>query len=387
MSFYTDFIFFLWLLILLIPAFVLGIREKSLRIYTAVSSLFIIWLVLRGDLRQLAFLALFYVLQLHIVKIYLRLRRIYGRNAVIYGHFILLSLLPLILCKLSGILPFHLFNFLGISYLTFKGLQIIIETYDGVIQEIGVLSFTSFLLFFPAISSGPIDRSRRFGEDYNRTLSRTEYLEMAGRGLEKILLGMVYKFVLAALLHEGVDYFVSGSGWYEVAAYAYFYGFYMFFDFAGYSLMAIGTSYFFGIKTPENFNKPFISRDMKEFWDRWHITLSHWFRDFIFSRFMMKSIRKKWFSTRLQGAAAGFIVNMLIMGMWHGISLSYLCYGLYHGCLLAATEVYQKKSKFYKKYKKSVWYQGVSWIITLQLVMFGFLIFSGRFLELVQGLQ
>ena len=161
----------------------------------------------------------------------------------------------------------------------------------------------------------------------------------------------------------------------------------MFFDFAGYSLMAIGTSYFLGIKTPENFNKPFISRDMKEFWDRWHITLSHWFRDFIFSRFMMKSIRKKWFTTRLQGAAAGFIVNMLIMGMWHGISLSYLCYGLYHGCLLAATEVYQKKSKFYKKHKKTVWYQVASWIITLQLVMFGFLIFSGRFLELVQGLQ
>lgn len=387
MSFYTDFIFFLWLLILLIPAFVLGIREKSLKLYTAASSLFIIWLVLRGDLRQLAFLGLFYVLQLHIVKIYLRLRRKYGRNAVIYGHFILLSLLPLILCKLSGILPFHLFNFLGISYLTFKGIQIIIETYDGVIQEIDVLSFTSFLLFFPAISSGPIDRSRRFGEDFNRTLSRTEYLEMAGRGLEKILLGMVYKFVLAALFHEGVDYFASGSGWYEAAAYAYFYGFYMFFDFAGYSLMAIGTSYFLGIKTPENFNKPFISRDMKEFWDRWHITLSHWFRDFIFSRFMMKSIRKKWFTTRLQGAAAGFIVNMLIMGMWHGISLSYLCYGLYHGCLLAATEVYQKKSKFYKKHKKTVWYQVASWIITLQLVMFGFLIFSGRFLELVQGLQ
>lgn len=75
--------------------------------------------------------------------------------------------------------------------------------------------------------------------------------------------------------------------------YGYSYGFYMFFDFAGYSLMAIGTSYILGIKTPENFNKPFISKDIKEFWDRWHITLSHWFRDFVFSRFCNEMYKEK----------------------------------------------------------------------------------------------
>jgi membrane protein involved in D-alanine export len=387
MSFYTDLTFFIWLIILILPAFILGIKEKSRKAYTLGASLFIICLVLKGNPRQLVFMALFYLLQLHIVKIYLKLRKKYGRNGILYGHFILLSLLPLILCKLSGIVPMHVFEFLGISYLTFKGIQIIIEIYDGVIQEIDLLSFTAFLLFFPSISSGPIDRSRRFGEDFNRKIPKAEYLELAGKGLEKILLGMVYKFVLAALLHQGVDYYASGTAWTEIIAYAYFYGFYMFFDFAGYSLMAIGSSYFFGIQTPENFNKPFISKDIKEFWDRWHITLSHWFRDFIFSRFMMKSIRNKWFSTRLQGAAAGFIVNMFIMGIWHGLNISYLCYGLYHGCLLAATEVYQKKSKFYKKHKKSVWYQVLSWAVTLQMVMFGFLIFSGHFLELLKGLH
>ena len=69
--------------------------------------------------------------------------------------------------------------------------------------------------------------------------------------------------------------------------YAYAYGLYMFFDFAGYSLMAVGVSQFLGIRTPANFDKPFLSKDIKDFWDRWHISLSHWFRDFLFSRFVM----------------------------------------------------------------------------------------------------
>ena len=149
--------------------------------------------------------------------------------------------------------------------------------------------------------------------------------------------------------------------------------------------MAVGTSYILGVKAPDNFRLPFISKDIKEFWDRWHISLSHWFRDFIFSRFIMTAIRKKWFKTRLTGASIGFIINMLVMGAWHGLTVSYLLYGLYHGVLLALTEIYQKKARFYKKYKKKKWYQAVSCFVTFQLVMFGFYIFSGRMIETAAG--
>ena len=290
------------------------------------------------------------------------------------------------LCKLSGILPFHLFQILGISYVTFRTAQIIIEIFDGVINEINFLEFTGFLIFFPSISSGPIDRSRRFSEDWNKVYKRNEYLNLLGDGIEKILIGILYKFVLAAIFYKIEESFIESYSFLSMLFYGYSYGFYMFFDFAGYSLMAIGTSYILGIKTPENFNKPFISKDIKEFWDRWHITLSHWFRDFVFSRFVMKCIKKKWFSTKLQRASVGFIVNMLIMGVWHGITPYYILYGLYHGILLAVTETYQKKSKFYKKNKKKKWYQVLSWFITINLVMFGFLIFSGRFTEYISKL-
>ena len=130
---------------------------------------------------------------------------------------------------------------------------------------------------------------------------------------------------------------------------------YLFFDFAGYSSMAVGTSYLLGIRTPDNFNRPFLSIDMKDFWNRWHITLSSWFRDFIFTRFMVDSARKKRFKSRLNGAAAGLILNMTIMGIWHGLEPHYIIYGVYHGLILAVTEIYQKKSKFYRNHKDKGW--------------------------------
>ena len=97
----------------------------------------------------------------------------------------------------------------------------------------------------------------------------------------------------------------------------------------------------------------------------------------------MASMKGKWFKSKLTGASIGFMVNMLLMGLWHGLTYSYILYGLYHGVLLAITEIYQKKSKFYKKHKKEKWYKIVSWFITFNLVMFGFFIFSGRFLEII----
>ena len=230
--------------------------------------------------------------------------------------------------------------------------------------------------------TGPIDRSRRFLADWNRVLPRADYMELCGKGIWKLLLGAVYKMVLAAGAYKIMGYLETGTAWYHWIGYAYAYGMYLFFDFAGYSLMAVGSSYVLGIETPDNFNMPFISRDIREFWDRWHITLSHWFRDFIFTRFVMYSSKKKWFSSRLQRACAGFFVDMGIMGLWHGITPSYILYGLYHGLLLAATETYQKKSSFYKRNKNKTWYQILSWAITMQLVMFGFFLFSGKLMAL-----
>lgn len=382
MSFFGSISFFLLLILVFIPAIVLGFTGRSLQGYRTAVSILIIGVVFWPDKIHLAYLIAFYLLEFFLVKLYLKLRLSQGenRNTAIYRSFLFLVILPLILCKISEIAggaSFSLFQFLGISYLTFRAAQIIIETYDGIIREVKWLDFTDFLLLFSTFSCGPIDRSRRYLKDGKKRYTREEYLDLLGNGILKFLIGVLYKFVLAALVHRGVGFFQDPQSFLEYVGYSYCYGIYLFFDFAGYSLMAIGSGYLFGVRVPENFKRPFASVDMKDFWNRWHMTLSFWFRDFLFSRFMMLAIKGKWFTSRLTGASIGFILNMAVMGAWHGLTANYLLYGLYHGVLLALTEIYQKKSGFYKKNKKKIWYRTLSWLVTINLIMFGFLLFSG----------
>ena len=378
MSFFSGYDFYFYLILLLIPAIILGVWEKSLGWYRVVITTLFIWMVYRETPMQLIYLLLYVVLSTYLVKIYSWLRNKYGRNKYIYGHAVFLAVVPLIISKVSGLYGASIFGFLGISYICFRVIQVIIETYDGVIKEIDEKQFLMFLLFFPSLSSGPIDRSRRFAEDDNKVYFRQEYLDLLEKGVFKLVLGAFYKIVCSAVFYELLnDYFVGHYDPIYLIGYAYVYGLYMFFDFAGYSAMAVGTSYILGIKMPDNFNKPFLSIDMKDFWNRWHITLSVWFRDFIFTRFMLDSARKKRFKNRLWGACVGLVLNMFIMGIWHGLEAHYIAYGLYHGVILGITEIYQKKSKFYKENKDKKWYRAASWFITINMVMFGFLIFSG----------
>lgn len=378
MSYYDGLPFFLCLILILLIGIILGILERPLRLYGIFASVFFAICVFSGSPIEGLYFLFYFVWSMCLIFIYKKIRQTQGRKVGIYRFFVFLAILPLILCKVSGVFHLGIFAFTGISYLTFRVVQMIIELYDGVIKDLSLIETAAFLIFFPSLSSGPIDRSRRFHTDWERHLSRSEYLELCGTGLWKLLLGTVYKMVLAAAVYKMMGYLETGTAFYHYIGYAYVYGLYLFFDFAGYSLMAVGSAYILGVELPDNFHMPFISQDIREFWDRWHISLSHWFRDFIFTRFIMHSTRKKWFSNRLQRACAGFFVNMGIMGIWHGITPAYILYGLYHGALLAGTEWYQKKSKFYKENKNKKIYKLCSWFITMQFVMFGFLIFSGK---------
>ena len=127
--------------------------------------------------------------------------------------------------------------------------------------------------------------------------------------------------------------------------------------------MAMGLGRCFVIAVPANFRAPYIAVDIKDFWNRWHITLSTWLRDFVFMRFVRMATKRKLFSSRLQTACAAYMVDMALMGAWHGLTVDYLAYGIYHGVLLAVTEVYQKRSSFHKRHRKEVgtrWRRGLS---------------------------
>ena len=380
MEYFDGLDFFGTLFFALIPVILLRLFEKSVYWITFVLSIGIAIAVFKEQPNHFINLVIFIVETYLLVLLGFHFR---DKKSTKYPIIFFASLL-LIAAKTVVIWKVSILGFLGISYMTFKVLQIIFETYDGIIKEpIGLIDYLQFLLFFPTISSGPIDRSRRFMEDIHQTIPREEYVELLGTGLFRLLLGLVYKVVLSGLLYLAMNHIPHKGLLFTTVSYMYLYTFYLFFDFAGYSLMAVGVSNIMGIQTPMNFNKPFLSIDIKDFWNRWHISLSTWLRDFIFSRIVMKSMRHKWFKTRLTTAMVAYMLNMTFMGFWHGLSWSYIIYGVYHGVLMAGFEWYQKKSKFYKKYKQKTAYKVVSWFVTMHLVMIGLLIFSEKPYEFI----
>ena len=373
MNYFEGNEFFLLLFVVLLIGFVVNFFEKRKDYYILALSLLFAGAIYGKSRAMIVYLLAFIVYQYYLVFLAQRIEAKWLKPLVF------LSILPLVINKVFALTSLHLLAFIGISYMSFKTIQIMLEISDGLIKEkITVKDYLQFLLFFPTVSAGPIDRSRRFLKEINEVMPRKEYLELAGDGVYRIVLGLLYKIVLSTYVYQMLLALNNtGTVVYSIK-YMYLYTLYLFFDFAGYSLMAVGSSNILGIQTPMNFNKPFLSVDIKDFWTRWHITLSTWLRDFVFSRVLMQVIRKKWFKNRLHNATYAYMVNMLVMGFWHGLSVSYIVYGFYHGVLMAGFEVYQKKSNFYKKNKNKNWYKLLSWFVTMNLVMIGFFIFSGE---------
>lgn len=376
-SHFGDIGFFIYLVAVMIPAIWLGVTQRRIAPYGLVVSVLTIVLLLAENRRQMALLGLFFAGEAALAWFHLRFLAARGR-----GHkaerrlVVVLALLPLALAKLNGIVDFPSLGFIGISYVTFRAVQVLLEMSDGLITEFRLTAYGYFLLFFPTLSAGPIDRSRRFEQDANVPPSREAYLRLLGQGLWWIVLGAGYKFGVGALFEYGLapDRPLSGS----LIMYMYGYGFQLFFDFGGYSLMAAGTSLVFGIRTPLNFRYPFVAVSIKDFWNRWHITLSFWLRDYVFSRLTLALIKRKIFANRSTTGYVGFLANMTLMGVWHGTQAQYLLYGTYHGVLMVFTDLYETKLPLHRRFKSATWYRLVSIFVTFHLVMFGFLIFSGR---------
>jgi membrane protein involved in D-alanine export len=375
---YGDLFFFYIMFLALVPAIVLGLLGKRIKYYGIFVSLVMVLLFIGNNKLQLLSVLLFYVFQLILVKLYLYIRT-KTDNRLIMRVFVFLSIAPLIISKASPYFTKSIVGFIGISYITFKTVQIIIETYDGLIKSMSITNFTYFLLFFPSLSSGPVDRSRNFEAHAQNAIDRDTYAgEYLTEGILRILKGVAYKFLIGNLINTlWLTKIPEAHSFVNTINYMYAYSLYLFFDFAGYSHMAIGTGRILGVKLPENFDAPFISRNMKEFWNRWHMSLSFWFRDYIFTRFVMESVRKKRFKSRYTASYIAYFLNMTIMGVWHGFKVFYVIYGVYMALALIITDYVQRKSKLYKKYKNKIWWKYCAIALNFHVACFGLLLFSG----------
>ncbi len=388
--------YFLYIILAVLPIFIGLFFKKRFAPYEALVSLAFIVLMLTGkNLNQLTSLLLYVIWETALVFTYKAYRKRSNASGVFY-LWSFLSVLPLAFVKVAPTISHgfaSLFGFLGISYLTFRAVGMIIEMRDGVLKEFTLWQFLRFLLFMPTFSSGPIDRFKRFDDDYQKIPERDELLNMLEQAIYWIMLGFLYKFIIAYLdetylLNPMKESALQMGGLFNryTLGVMYAYGLDLFFDFAGYSMFALAISNLMGIKSPINFNKPFISRDLKEFWNRWHMSLSFWFRDFIFMRLVKLLIQKKIFDNRNVTSSVAYIINMLVMGFWHGVTWYYIAYGLFHGVGLVINDAwFRKKKKINKERKKkgqeplpdNKWTQALGIFITFNVVMVSFLLFSG----------
>ncbi|HDR7513459.1 D-alanyl-lipoteichoic acid biosynthesis protein DltB [Bacillus mobilis] len=383
MTAYGSFYFFAIVGILLIPTIIAGLKGKMLRKYNAVLTLVMLAIIFSDKPKQAIMLAAFIIWQYALIKGYLLLRK-QKNSTLTFCVAVILSILPLILAKIAPFAPdLKFIVFLGMSYVTFRAVQMVFEVRDGLIKELSFFNFWEFVLFFPAISTGPIDRYRRFQKDIQKPPSAEEYQNLLYTGLNRIFQGFLYKFIIAYLVKQ---YFMDPAFAQQDTIlsnmiYMYSYSLYLFFDFAGYSSFVIGVSYMMGIKTPENFNKPFISRNIKDFWNRWHMSLSFWFRDFIYMRFVFFATKKKLIKNRYTISYIGAFLNFFIMGIWHITGehvYQYIIYGLYHAALFILFDIFERKNKKHKFWPNNKFTHVLAIVITFHVVCFGFLIFSGH---------
>lgn len=377
--------YLIYLFIMLIPLMIGLLRGKRYLVYQNILTLVLLYFIFGGSNWHQGIAIIGYVIwQWLLIYGYFTYRQKANNRYVFYGV-ILLSLLPLLLSKTLPLLTAHasLIGFLGISYLTFKAVQMAMDIRDGLMKKFSSRSFLEFILFFPTISSGPIDRYRRFEKELYSPPTRDEYLKMLDKGIFMLVMGCLYKFIIAYYLNLHIVEYMQKTallnGFFSIntLGYMYSYSLYLFFDFAGYSLFAVGTSYLMGYKIPINFNKPFASPNIKEFWNRWHMSLSTWFRDYVFMRLVFTLIKKKTFKSKIVISNISYLALFLLMGIWHGLTWYYIVYGLFHGVAIIVNDAWIRYKKKQRQLPSNWFTYAVAVFITFNTVCFSFLIFSG----------
>jgi alginate O-acetyltransferase complex protein AlgI len=217
---------------------------------------------------------------------------------------------------------------LGVSFFTFEFIHFAADCYQGKIARAGPGRYAAFIFFFPTMIAGPI---KRYQEFVPKLESARFDPGMVSRGVTRILAGLAKKHVLADTftlwsdkLNTGALYGASGL---DVAGWVLAYGMKIYFDFSGYSDIAIGSSALFGIEVPENFHWPYLSRNIAEFWRRWHISLGRWVFDYVY--IPLGGSRKGEYRT-----AANLMTAFAVSGLWHGAAYNFVAWGLWHGLMM-----------------------------------------------------
>ena len=257
---------------------------------------------------------------------------------------------------------------LGISFYTLQKIAYVLDVYNGGQEPCrSKLTFATFVAFFPQVVAGPIPRAHQLLPQLDAARQPSPDQWRAGAGA--FLLGFVKKAYVAEYLGQMVvdpvfgapERYTVGAHWIAIVAYAA----QIFSDFSGYSDMAVGSARFLGIELPENFRHPFLSKSLREVWQRWHISLNSWLFEYLYGPLTTSS---GWWRGRLD---LGFIAVFLISGLWHGAAWTFILWGGLHGLGLVAhrrwDEVYRglcRKDRSYVAVRKTAGYGAAAWLLT-----------------------
>ncbi len=247
---------------------------------------------------------------------------------------------------------------IGISFFTFQALSYVIDIYNGKSKPANsLIDFMTYLSLFPQLVAGPIVR---YNDIFKELVSREVNYDNFSYGVSRFIIGLSKKVLLANVLGEFVGNLVDVnflSSWLKPILFTL----QIYFDFSGYSDMAIGLGKMFGFSFLENFNYPLISSSITDFWRRWHISLSSWFRDYVYIPLGGNRVSKfKWIRN--------IMIVWFLTGFWHGASWNFIIWGMYFGFILLIEKLYigkyLKKTKVFK------------YIYSLLIIIIGFLIFN-----------
>ena len=294
-------------------------------------------------------------------------------NLLLLGSF---KYLPQIAAHISALQGFSRIALpLGISFWTFQAMSYLFDChYRGESLDPSFFEFALYIVFFPVVISGPICRMPQMLPQFRSEKVAT--WKDVGDGLSRIAIGILM-MQLAKLLGQGImagDGIISGfdhlSRWTgaDVWCLAFGYGLQLFFDFAGYTHIAIGAAKALGFTVPENFARALQSTTPSIFWTRWHMSLSFWIRDYLFLPFAMLR-REVWWQN------LGLIVSMVVFGVWHKASILFVIWGCYHGLLLVAhRQIQELEIRLDWVPNERIW-SPISWLITICAVSLGWIFF------------
>ncbi len=271
---------------------------------------------------------------------------------------------------------------LGFSYIAFRLLHVLRDQQSDRLPAVSFIDFLTYVLFFPAITAGPIDRVERFTSKMQNAAApaASEYFA----GVKRIVLGVFQKFVLAdglaiIALNTTNATLTRSVPWLWVLLFAF--SLRLYFDFSGYTDVAIGVGLISGMQLPENFDSPYLKTNIGAFWNSWHMTLANWFRAYVFNP-LTRALRKE----RLKMNPAliiliGQLMTMTLIGLWHGVTLNFALWGVWHAIGLFVHNRWvaflnARRDRIPSAFHKSRAMRTVSLVLTFNFVALGWVWFA-----------